>query len=191
MTSPRRTGRSRGAAAASSRWSARRPRDGVRLLGLFALALGDRVLARPRDAVAALARARIVPLLLSGDSRGAAERVAAELGIADIIAEVSPAGKAAEIARRRGEGRVVAMVGDGINDAPALAAADVAIAIGTGTDVAMASAGITLMRQDPLLVADAIDLARAAAARIRQNLFWAFAYNFVGIPLAALGLSAR
>jgi Cu+-exporting ATPase len=161
-------------------------RDGVRLLGL--VALGDRVLPAARQAVASLRAMGIAPVLLSGDTRGAAEAVAREIGIDEVIAEVSPAGKAAEIARLRGAGEIVAMVGDGINDAPALAAADVAIAIGTGTDVAIASAGITLMRQDPLLVSDAIDLSRAATARIRQNLFWAFAYNAIGIPLAALGL---
>jgi Cu+-exporting ATPase len=159
---------------------------GMRLLGLFGL--GDRVLPRARDAVAALRAMGIAPVLLSGDTRGAAESVAREVGVEEVIAEVSPEGKAAEIDRLRAAGDVVAMVGDGINDAPALAAADVAIAIGTGTDVAIATSGITLMRQDPLLVADAIALSRAATSRIRQNLFWAFAYNLVGIPLAALGL---
>jgi Cu+-exporting ATPase len=159
---------------------------GTELLGLFAL--GDRVLPSARAAIAALREMEITPMLLSGDTAGAAENAARQVGIGTVIPEVSPEGKAAEIGRLRRAGEVVAMVGDGINDAPALAAADVAIAIGSGTDVAMASAGITLMRQDPLLVVDAIALSRVVTARIRQNLFWAFAYNLVGLPLAALGL---
>lgn len=140
----------------------------------------------------ALARLRAQGLrvvMLSGDNRSAAQAMGARLGLApdEIVAEVLPGDKAAHIAALRAGGRVVAMVGDGINDAPALAAADVGIAMGTGTDVAMHAAGITLMRSDVALVADAIGISRRTVAKIRQNLFWAFAYNVAGIPLAALG----
>jgi len=167
-------------------WLAER-RDGQwQLLGL--LAFGDRVRGGSHAAVARLAALGITPVLLSGDSRGAVEAVAGTLGIARMHAEVLPADKAQVVEALRREGRRVAMVGDGINDAPALAAADVGMAMATGTDVAMHSAGITLMRGDPLLVADALDISRRTYRKIRQNLGWAFVYNLVGIPLAAFGL---
>ncbi len=114
--------------------------------------------------------------------------MARELGIDDVRAEVLPHEKAAHIAELRARGKTVGMVGDGINDAPALAAADIGLAMGSGSDVAMHVAGITLMRGDPALVAQAIAVSRQTYGKIRQNLFWAFAFNVVGIPLAAFGL---
>jgi Cu+-exporting ATPase len=126
--------------------------------------------------------------LLSGDNRGAAGATARLLGIEEVQAEVLPADKAAAVRALQKQGRVVAMVGDGINDAPALAAADVGIAMANGTDVAMQTAGITLMHGDPARVADALDIARCTGATLRRGLFWAFAYNVIGLPLAAFGL---
>jgi Cu+-exporting ATPase len=158
----------------------------ARLLGL--LAFGDRVKASARDAVQALRALGIDTVLLTGDNQGSANNVAEELGIARVIANMLPADKAAAIAALKTDGRCVAMVGDGINDAPALAAADVGIAMSSGTDVAMHAAGITLMRGDPALVAAAISISRRSYGKIRQNLFWAFIYNLVGIPLAVFGL---
>ncbi|MBV2134523.1 heavy metal translocating P-type ATPase [Pseudomonas sp. MAP12] len=157
-----------------------------RLLGLFAF--GDTLKPGAIEAVAVLHGRGIRTHLISGDNRGSAHAVAAQLGIDDVHAEVLPADKAAEVARLKHNGAVVAMVGDGINDAPALAAADVGIAMGGGTDVAMHAAGITLMRGDPRLVPAALDISRRTYAKIRQNLFWAFIYNVVGLPLAAFGL---
>jgi len=167
-------------------WLVRRRGDGAELLGL--LAFGDGVKAEAREAVAHLHGLGIKTLMLTGDNRGSAQAVAQALGIGEWRADVLPADKAAAVRELRAAGAVVAMVGDGINDAPALAAADVGIAMSTGTDVAMETAGITLMRGDPRLVADALDLSRRTVAKIRQGLFWAFAYNVLGIPLAALGL---
>lgn len=158
----------------------------ARALGVVAIADAPRPSAA--QAVAALQALAIDCVLLTGDNAAAAEAVAGTVGIATVFADLPPAGKAAEIARLRADGAVVVMVGDGINDAPALAAADIGIAMGSGTDVAMEVAGITLMRSDPRLVAAAIRLARATRAKIRANLFWAFIYNVVGIPLAASGV---
>ncbi len=128
-------------------------------------------------------------VMLTGDAEPAARAVAAQCGIETVQAGILPAAKAEAVTRLRSAGprRAVAMVGDGINDAPALAAADIGIAMGTGTDVAMQTAGITLMRGDLDLVAEAIDISRRTVGKIRQGLFWAFAYNVLGIPLAALG----
>ncbi|HSN33271.1 MAG TPA: heavy metal translocating P-type ATPase [Ideonella sp.] len=160
--------------------------EGPALLGL--LAFGDTVKPHAAEAVRRLHAQGIRSVLVSGDNRGSAAAVARALGIDEVRAEVLPEHKAAIVAELRAGGVKVAMVGDGINDAPALAAADVGIAMGGGTDVAMHAAGITLMRGDPLRVADAIDVSRRTVAKIRQNLFWAFAYNVIGIPLAAFGL---
>ncbi|MBN8928739.1 MAG: copper-translocating P-type ATPase [Rhodospirillales bacterium] len=157
-----------------------------RVLGLLAFADTPKPTAGP--AVERLRALGLQIVLLTGDSRGAAAGIAAPLGIDEIRAEVLPAEKADAVAALRRDGHVVAMVGDGVNDAPALAAADIGIAMATGTDVAMETAGITRRRGDPALVADAIDISRRTWAKIRQGLFWAFAYNVLGIPLAAAGL---
>ena len=157
-----------------------------RALGV--LAFGDAIKPTAAAGVARLKAQGIATVMLSGDSRGAAGVAAHALGIDNVLAEVLPADKAAHIGQLKTTGGTVAMVGDGINDAPALAAADVGIAMSSGSDVAMHTAGITLMRGDPALVADAIDISRRTYSKIRQNLFWAFVYNVVGIPLAAAGL---
>ncbi|WP_415773125.1 heavy metal translocating P-type ATPase [Pseudomonas sp. LB3P38] len=155
-----------------------------RVLGLFAF--GDTLKPGALQAVQQLSARNISSHLLTGDNRGSAKVVAEALGIKDVHAEVLPADKAATVAELKKTG-VVAMVGDGINDAPALAAADIGIAMGGGTDVAMHAAGITLMRGDPRLVPAALEISRKTYAKIRQNLFWAFVYNLIGIPLAAFG----
>jgi len=156
-----------------------------RVLGLFAF--GDSLKDGAAQAIAALNARHIRCHLITGDNRGSARVVAEALQIDDVHAEVLPADKAATVAELKRGGAVVAMVGDGINDAPALAAADVGIAMGGGTDVAMHAAGITLMRGDPRLVPAALEISRRTYRKIQQNLFWAFIYNLVGIPLAALG----
>ena len=156
-----------------------------RVLGLFAF--GDTLKPGALEAVRQLKARHISSHLLTGDNHGSARVVAEALGIDDVHAEVLPADKAATVTELKKTG-VVAMVGDGINDAPALAAADIGIAMGGGTDVAMHAAGITLMRGDPRLVPAALEISRKTYAKIRQNLFWAFVYNLIGIPLAAFGL---
>jgi len=156
-----------------------------RLAGVVALA--DRVRATSARAIARLAAAGIDVVMLSGDNAATAEAVAREVGIATWRGGATPAAKAAEIRRLQAAGHVVGMVGDGVNDAPALAAADVSFAIGAGSAVAIEAADITVIRADLGAVLDAILLSRATRGRIRQNLFFAFAYNVLGIPLAALG----
>jgi Cu+-exporting ATPase len=155
------------------------------VLGLFAF--GDTLKPGALQAVEQLSKRHISSHLLTGDNRGSAQAVADALGISDVHAEVLPGDKAAKVVELKARG-VVAMVGDGINDAPALSAADIGIAMGGGTDVAMHAAGITLMRGDPRLIPAALDISRKTYAKIRQNLFWAFVYNLIGIPLAAFGM---
>ena len=184
-------------------WLADVAGDAPRLLGL--VAFGDRLRDGAIDAVQRLQADGVRTVMISGDGHASAEGVAQLLGITEVHAEVLPGEKASLVASlrslagggargardarlRRARPVRVAMVGDGLNDAPALAAADVGIAMASGTDMAMAAAGITLMRSDPRLVADALDISRRCVAKIRQNLFWAFAYNVAGIGLAAAGL---
>jgi Cu+-exporting ATPase len=158
--------------------------DGVRA---GELEIADEVKSGARDAVGALHAMKIEVWMITGDHERVAREVARETGIdaARVLAGVLPERKQIEVARLRSEGRRVAMVGDGINDAPALASADVGIAIGTGTDIAIEAGGVILMRGDPRGVAEALGLARQTLRVIRQNLFWAFGYNAVGIPVAA------
>jgi len=160
--------------------------DQWRLLGL--LAFGDTIKQSAAAAVARLHQLGIRTVMLTGDSRGAAEAVAKALGIDDVRAEVLPGDKAAVVKELRDAGAVVAFVGDGLNDGPALAAASVSYAMAGGADVATETAGITLMRGDPRLVADSLDISRRTYSKIKQGLFWAFGYNVLGIPLAALGM---
>jgi P-type Cu+ transporter len=157
-------------------------RDG-KTIGL--LAVSDPIKPTSQEAIRALHAAGVRVVMLTGDSRAAAHAVAAKLGIDEVEAEVTPDRKSDAVARLRSEGRTVAMAGDGINDAPALAKSDVGIAMGTGTDVAMESAGITLVKGDLRGIVRARALARATMRNIRQNLGWAFGYNIIGVPLAA------
>jgi P-type Cu2+ transporter len=151
--------------------------------GLIAVADAPRTSARA--AVAALAALGIRPVMLTGDNRATAERVAAEVGIDEVLAEVLPGDKAAKVAELQSQGRSVAMVGDGVNDAPALAQAEVGIAIGAGTDVAIETADVVLMRSDPLDVAAAVTIGRGTVRKMRQNLAWAIGYNSLALPIAA------
>ena len=152
-----------------------------------AIAFADALRPQAKRAVAELRGLSLRPLMLSGDAAPVAQRAAAALGIADVRGGVLPEDKAAVLRELGAEGERVAMVGDGVNDAPALAVADVGIAVGSGTDIAMETAGITLMRPDPMLIPAAVAVSRATLRKIKQNLFWAFVYNVVGIPAAALG----
>jgi Cu+-exporting ATPase len=158
-----------------------------RVLGLLAFA--DQLKPGAREAIARLVSLGVRVVVLSGDNAGSVARVTAELGLPPEAghAGLLPDEKVARLGELRQQGHTVAMVGDGLNDAPALAAADVGLAMSTGTDVAMHAAGITLLRGDLRLVAASLDISRRTYAKIRQNLFWAFIYNVIGIPLAALG----
>ncbi len=156
------------------------------LAGLIAVA--DTLKPEAKDAVAALQREGIEVVMLSGDNARTAQAIGRDLGIGQVIAEVLPGDKARVIQDLQKQKQVVAMVGDGVNDAPALAVADIGIAIGSGSDVAKETGGIILVRDDVAEVVTSIRLSRATLRKIKQNLFWAFIYNGIGIPVAALGL---
>jgi Cu+-exporting ATPase len=153
-----------------------------------ALVVRDTVKPTSAEAVRELRDLGLTPVLLTGDARATAERIAAEVGIERVLAEVYPEDKVAEVRRLQEAGEVVAMAGDGVNDAPALAQADLGIAIGTGTDVAIEASDVTLVSGDLRAVGDAIGLARRTLRTIKGNLFWAFAYNVAAVPLAVAGL---
>jgi Cu+-exporting ATPase len=171
--------------------SALAERTATGLQGLLLMAFGDEPKVGAAEALAALRARGLKLVMISGDNRAAAESMARRLGLrpeaGEVLADVLPGDKAAKVQQLRENGHIVAMVGDGVNDAPALAAADVGMAMGNGTDVAMHAAGIILMRGDVALVGAALDISARTVTKIRQNLFWAFAYNVAGIPLAALG----
>jgi Cu+-exporting ATPase len=151
------------------------------------LVVADTVKPTSGEAVARLRALGLRPVLLTGDNERAAAAVAGEVGIDEVIAGVLPRGKVEAVHRLQGDGRVVAMVGDGVNDAAALASADLGLAMGTGTDVAIEASDVTLVRGDLRAAADAVRLSRATLRTIKGNLFWAFAYNVAALPLAALG----
>jgi P-type Cu2+ transporter len=150
-----------------------------------ALALADEIRAESREAVDALRALGVTVVMITGDAEAVAHAVAADLGIDRVFAGVRPEDKAARVQHLQAEGLTVAMVGDGVNDAPALAAADVGIAIGAGTDVAIGSAGVILASDDPRSVLSVIELSRASYRKMRQNLWWAAGYNLLAVPLAA------
>jgi len=150
--------------------------------------VADTVKPTSAQAVGELRGLGLSPVLLTGDNERAARAIADEVGVAEVIAQVLPEGKVEAVRALQAEGRVVAMVGDGVNDAAALATADLGIAMGTGTDVAIAAADLTLVRGDPRAAVDAIRLSRRTLRIIKGNLFWAFAYNVAAIPMAMLGL---
>ena len=150
--------------------------------------VADRIKPTSLEAVAALHNQGLAVTLLTGDNERTARTVAAKVGIESVIAEVYPGEKAAVVQQLQADGKRVAMVGDGINDAPALAQADLGIAVGTGTDIAIEASDLTVVSGDLRAVADAIALARRTLSTIKGNLFWAFAYNAAAIPLAALGI---
>jgi len=152
------------------------------------LVVADTVKETSAEAIVGLRKLGLSPVLLTGDNGRAARNVAAQVGIDDVIAEVLPSDKVDVIRRLQAEGRVVAMVGDGVNDAAALAQADLGLALGTGTDVAIEASDLTLVRGDLRAAVDAIRLSRRTLATIKGNLFWAFAYNVAALPLAAAGL---
>ena len=152
------------------------------------LEVRDTVKPSSATAVSELRALGLEPVLLTGDTAAAAQAVAAEVGIDRVLSQVDPEGKVRELERLQAEGRVVAMVGDGVNDAPALARADLGIAVGTGTDVAIEAADVTLVSGDLRAAVDAVRLARRTLRTIEGNLFWAFAYNVAAIPVAAAGL---
>ena len=179
LVAARRAAESRGQTAIAAGW------DGQ---AAAVLVVADTLKPTSAEGVAALRQLGLRPVLLTGDNRTTAEVVAGELGITEVIAEVLPSDKADVVRRLQGEGRVVAMVGDGVNDAPALAQADLGLAIGTGTDVAIEASDLTLVSGDLRAAADAIRLSRATLRTIKQNLAWAFGYNVAAVPLAAVGL---
>jgi len=179
LETARRAAEARGQTAIAAGW------DG-QPAAIFVVA--DTIKPTSPDAIARLKTLGLRTVLLSGDNQATAEAVAAEVGIDEVIAEVMPADKAEVIRRLQSEGRIVAMAGDGVNDAPALAQADLGLSIGTGTDVAIEASDLTLVSDDLRAAGDAIRLSRSTLRTIKQNLGWAFGYNLAALPLAAVGL---